>query len=258
MNFAKLAVFALGLTASAASASSISVGQFSVGNYNALLSGLTGTIITEDFETFSEANVGGLGTPFSTAGVGDFVTLGGVGNGGTVKRADNTFTKPSGANPNDGSQLAIRDGKVFGRVSTTAILQNDRSKDKFLDSNDTYGIVWDVDLGGALFNKILLTLTDGADTGATVTITSDGGGFAQFQAQARSNQKTILVDFGAPVAHAQIQFANSRGPNGAFRTNDGLGIDDIAVSSVPLPASALLLGAGFAGLILSRRKKQTA
>lgn len=254
MRLPASALLAFSLMTSAAAAASISVGQFSVGNYNALLGGLNGTIIGEDFETFSEANVGGPGAPFATS-VGTFETRGGTGSGGTVTRSDNTF---NALNPNDGTQLAIRDRNVFGRVSTTALLDSDPSKDKFLDSNDTYGIVWNLDLGGALFNKVLLTLTDAADTGATVTITSDTGGFAQFQTQPRSNQKTVFVDFGAAISSARIEFVNTRGPNGALRRNDGLGIDDIAISAVPIPASALLLGAGLTGLLAFRRRRAAA
>lgn len=251
------ALLALAVSASAAAATTISVGTFTVGNYNTLLGGLDGSIITEDFESYSEMNVGGVGSPFST-NVGDFETLGGTGSGGTVTNADNTFTGTAGANPNDGTQLAIRDGNVFGRVSTTAALTGDESKDKFLDSNDTFGIVWDVDLGGISFTKILLTLTDAADTGATVSITTDDGGFAQFQSQPRSNQKTVLIEFSEAVSSATIQFINTKGADGPLRTNDGLALDDIAISAVPLPASFLLLGAGIAGLGALRRKRKAA
>ncbi len=248
---------ALALSASAAGASTITVTPFSVADYNTQLAGFTGSIVEEDFESFAEMNVGGIGDPFITTTVGDFQTLGGTGSGGTVRNADNTFTGGSGSNPNDGSKLAIRDRNVFGRVSTTSAIAGGAAYDplgKFLDSNDTHGIRWDVDVGGS-FNKILLTLTDAADTGATVTITDNFGGFEQFQSQPRSNQKTVLIDFGQSVTGATMLFSNTNGPNGAPRTNDGLALDDIAVSVMPLPPSVLFLGAGLACLSLLRRRK---
>jgi hypothetical protein len=255
MRIVTSALLALTFSAAAATASTMSVGVFSAGNYNTLLGGLSGNIVTEDFEDYLESNVGGVGSPFST-GVGDFQTLGGTGSGGTVNNADNTFTGTGGTHPNDGTQLAIRDGNVFGRVSTTAALTDVPGNDKFLDSNDTFGIIWDVALGGRAFREILFTLTDAADTGATMTITSNDGGSFQFQSQSSSNQKTVLIDFGASVTGARILFENTSkyGP----RTNDGFALDDIAISAVPLPASFFLLGAGIAGLGAMRRKRRTA
>jgi hypothetical protein len=254
MRIVTSALLALTFSAAAATASTISVGVFSAGDYNTLLGGLSGNIVTEDFEGYFESNVGGVGSPFST-GVGDFQTLGGTGSGGTVNNEDNTFT---GSNLNDGTQLAIRDGNVFGRVSTTAALTGVPGNDKFLDSNDTFGINWNVTLGGRAFRQILLTLTDAADTGATMTITSNDGGILQFQSQSPSNQKTVLIDFGASVTGATIWFENRRSEYGQRRTNDGFALDDIAISAVPLPASFFLLGAGIAGLGAMRRKRRTA
>lgn len=251
MHVLNSALIAFSFSASIATASTIAVDTFTAANYNGLLGGLGGNIVSENFEAYSESNVGGVDAPFSTA-VGEFETLGGEGSGGTVRNSDSTFTS---SNPNDGTQLAIRDDNVFGRVSTTAALTGIETNDKFLDSNDTWGILWDVDLGGLAFTKILLTLTDAADTGATVTITADDGGYFQFQSQPRSNQKTVLIDFGGAVTGATVQFANSNS-FGDYRTNDGLALDDIAISAVPLPASFLLLAAGIAGLGAMRRKRK--
>lgn len=243
------------IKAGPAAATSISVGQFSAHAYDALLTGMGDAIVVEDFEAFSEGNVGGNGAPLQTQ-VGTFETLGGAGTGGTIRRPDNTFTGRHGANPNDPSQLAVRDGYVFGRVSTTAILTGNSADDKFLDSNDSHGIIWNIDLGGMLFDKVLLTLTDAADSGATVTITSDLGSFVQFAAQPSSSQKTVFIDFGAAIARATVQFANLDGPDGPLRTNDGLGLDDIALHAVPVPNTVALLAASVAVLAgLQRRRK---
>ncbi|MEM6388375.1 MAG: VPLPA-CTERM sorting domain-containing protein [Pseudomonadota bacterium] len=265
MRNSVFAVAALALSASAAGATTINVSSFDVTDYNTQLTGLGPSTVSQDFETFAESNVGGVGSAFKT-NVGDFETLGGTGTGKTVTNADNTFTGTAGANPNDGSQLAIRDRNVFGRVSTTSAIAGGGydPNGKFLDSNDTWGISWDVDLGGASFTEILLTLTDAADSGATVTITTDDGGFNQFQSQPRSNQKTVLIEFTSAVLAANVMFSNTNGPGGAPRTNDGLALDDIVVATVPsgilptvpLPASVLFLGAGIAGLGLLRRRRK--
>ncbi|MEL6914803.1 MAG: VPLPA-CTERM sorting domain-containing protein [Pseudomonadota bacterium] len=249
------------MTASSAVASTISVTTFSTADYQTKYGDLGGVIITETFADFAEMNVAGSGGAFDTQTVGTFQTLGGTGSGGTVKKADNTFTGQSGANPNDGSRLAIRDGDVFGRRSTNAI-PGLAADDKFLDSNDTHGIAWDVDVGRD-FRKILLTLTDGADAGATVRVSTVQGGLLTgaefFQTQLNKNQKTVLIDFGALVQGARIEFGNYTDDTfTAYRANDGLSLDDIAVSAVPLPASFLLLGAALAGLGAVRRRKTAA
>ena len=44
----------------------------------------------------------------------------------------------------------------------------------FLDSNDTFGMRWDVSLGGGLFNKLVFALTDATDVGAFLRIIVDG------------------------------------------------------------------------------------
>ena len=92
-------------------AASISVANFDAASYASVVSGY-GNAVTEDFESFAEGNVA---DGFATS-VGTFATLGGIGSGGTVSNAD--FA-------NDGSMLAVRDGNVYGRTSTTSQLTND-------------------------------------------------------------------------------------------------------------------------------------
>jgi hypothetical protein len=245
MKFPSLAVAAILLSSGAAQAASISVSSFSVGNY-ATQFGLLGPTVVEDFEGFVEGNVNGLPTA-----VGTFTTLGGTGSGGTVTDADPGF--PLG---NDGTQLAIRDGNVFGRTSTTSILSGNASDDKFLDSNDTLGIKWLVDIG-SMFNRLIFTLTDAADTGATITISTADATPVFFKSQGNGNRKLIVVDFGGAVSSAHITLANTDA-NGDPKLNDGFSIDDIAVSVVPLPAPALMLIGGLAGLAAFRRKRAAA
>jgi hypothetical protein len=238
---------AFALSVGVAQAASISVTTFSVGSYNTAVGGF-GTTVVENFESYSVGNVGDgeLDPGFPTA-VGTFKTMGGTGNGGTV-------TDP---NPNlDGAKLAIRDGNVYGRSSTTALLTGNAANDQFLDSNDTFGIRWLVNIG-SMFNKIVFTLTDTTDVGATMRINTPGASQVTLQGLGNANRRLVVVDFGAGVKSAEITFFNTNG-NGRPFLNDGFSIDDIAVSAVPLPAPAFMLIAGLAGLAAMRRKRAAA
>lgn len=216
----------------------MNVADFSAGAYNAIVGGF-GNAVVEDFETYSEGNVA---NGFSTS-VGTFSTLGGTGSGATVTGAD--FA-------NDGSLLAIRDGNVYGRSSTTSALSGNSADNKFLDSNDTYGIRWDVSLGGSMFNRLALTLSDAADVGATLRVMV-GDVFYDLSLLSNGSRQIVDIGLGDAVSSATIFFGNYR--NGQYKLNDGFSIDDIAVSEVPLPASALLLLAGLGGLGVMRRRK---
>lgn len=220
-------------------AASITVSDFNAGAYDAIVSGY-GKAVVEDFESYAEGNVA---NGFATA-VGSFSTMGGIGSGGTVTNAD--FT-------NNGSQLAIRDGNVYGRVSTTSDLSEDADDDQFLDSNDTYGIAWTASLGGSMFESIALTLTDATDVGAIMRIVVGGHSY-DFSGLGNGVKKIVQIDFDAPVSIASVFFSNWNA-SGSQRLNDGFSIDDVAVSEVPLPASALLLLGGLAGLSQFRRKR---
>lgn len=246
------AAIALALSAGAVQAASISVTTFNVGAYNTEL-GTFGPTVTENFEGYTEGNVGTgqHGAGFETS-VGTFWTMGGTGSGGTVT---DSVAKGNFAG-NDGSLLAIRDGNVYGRTSTTALLTGNASDDKFLDSNDTFGIKWLVNVG-MMFDRLMFTLTDAADVGARITIEAAGESYS-FQGKGNANRQLVLVNFGGFVDTATITFFNTDPNTGNPRLNDGFSLDDIAVSVVPLPAPALLLLAGLGGLAAFRRKRATA
>lgn len=219
-------------------AASITVSDFNKGAYDAIVSGY-GSAVVEDFEGYAEGNVA---NGFATS-VGTFSTMGGTGTGGTVTGAD--FA-------NDGSLLAIRDGNVYGRRSTTSALSGDKADNQFLDSNDTYGIAWMVSLGGSMFDRLALTITDATDVGAYMHIVV-GGDVYTFNGLGNGAQKIVEINFDSAITMASVFFGNTNG-SGSVRLNDGFSLDDIAVSEVPLPASALLLLGGLAGLSRFRRK----
>lgn len=215
----------------------ISVQTFSLAAFNAHKAGL-GSSVTETFEQPQGTAASQLSGGFNSALVGQFTTLGGDGGGGSVI--------------GDGTDLALRNAPNFGRVNTT-----DGGK-WFLDSNDTFGVKWDVSTGG-LFDSVAFSLSDAADAGAKLTITADGGFLQSFVGQGNGIVDFIVISFSQKVSGATIALANTAG-NGRPKINDGFGIDDatVGVSPVPLPPAAALLVAGLAALGWKGRRRRSA
>ncbi len=234
--------------AGAASAASVTVEIKDVGDFGTITSGWTST--TQDFEALGAAGgrreVGTLDT-----NVGTFKTLGGTGTGGTVRDAGNNTTVT-----NTGTQLALRNGTVYGRKNVAPT-----GGAWFLDSNDTWGMRWDVSLVSGLFDKLVFALTDATDVGAFLRIIVDGQVEEVLSKNIYTNgvTKLVVVDFGQALKEATIELANyTKVVDGKPFLNDGFSIDGIQVSqisAVPLPAGVLLLGSALVGFGALKRRR---
>ena len=222
---AKLAAAAMAATIAATSAGAVTIsvednGSFSGGGAFAL-------------ETFESVGAGEVGDALLTS-VGVVSSLGGTGTGTTVVGS--------------GTQLAIKseaDGNLGGRTNVTP------GGTQFLDSNDTFGMSLVLEIG-RLFDTIAFTLTDAADQGATLEIDASNGEsmVAELAALANANVQLVTVRFGQPIDSATITLRDDV-------LNDGFGIDDIFVGSVPLPASMLFMVSALiaVGVVRMRRRK---
>ena len=215
----------------------LSMVSFNVENYQKATS--TGVIATENFETFGEGNV----ADGFTTGVGAFASLGGMGSGGTIKNAD--FE-------NDGSLLAVRDSRVYGRRSTTQYLTGHAGAAAYLDSNATEGIGWTASAAGGMFNRLVFSLTDAADEGGILELVV-GDVLYRLENQRAGKKWLVTIDLEEAVSSVSVFFRNVDA-NGGLISGDGFSLDDIALADVPLPASAALLLAGLGGIAVFRRK----
>lgn len=225
-TLAATALVMSGLAASAATM--INVQTFSTAAYDAYVANRD-VLASEDFEGFDAEVEGNL----PVTGVGSFTQLGtNVGSGGSVVGS--------------GEELAVRDGlgniSGFGRTNTTVGGKN------WLDSNDTDGIVWNATIGGGLFDEVAFALSDAADLGATLSVIANGDTLTTLIGQGNGTVNWVVVSFMDSVGSANITLSNNM-------TNDGFGIDDATIASVPLPAGILLLGTALGGLGIARRRK---
>lgn len=218
--------------ASAAAAVTIDVETWSTGAYDTATAGWAQKTV-ETFEGFSMGQITG---PLATD-VGSFATLGGTGSGASI-------IGDMPGNTDKGTDLAIRTAPNHGRVNTTT------GGKTFLDSNDTLGMVWAVALaGGTMFDRLVFSLSDAADQGATLSILAGDSELTTFVGKTNGVVQLIEIRFGSLVSGATITLSN----NG--KLNDGFAVDDVTVGAVPLPAGGVLLLTGLGGLALFRRRR---
>lgn len=222
------------LISPAAFAATISISTFSIADFNAK----TGVSVIENFETRSESGV--LSGPLSSK-VGTFSSAGGSGDGG------NTSTCVS--NGGCVSNLALQIDTVNGQGNLVPT-----SGTRSLNSNDTFGIIWDVALrNGRAFKRVVFALRDGGEF-QELTVSSGGASQSYGPGTPNNNGKLFVIDFANWVTSAKISMVNPVNDDGF--TIDGATIAQLA--PVPLPASALMLFGGVAALGAAKRRRKKA
>jgi hypothetical protein len=183
---------------------------------------------------------GSAGTtdPAGTA-VGSFASLGGTGTGSSAI--------------NGGTGLEVRNDDPF-RWGRFSVLDPAGS---WLDSNDTYGMRWDVGGLGA-FNALTFFLTDVADVGAKFSLRVGDtlydnliGGDGR-TANGTIHWVRILLD--EAVSSLVVELRHDR-------LNDGFGIDGVTIAHVapiPVPPAAALMVSGVIVLVGLRRRRRAA
>jgi len=254
----------LALAASASHASSITVSTFSITDFETLTNGW----VIEDFEdtgTLSSSGslVGTLGGDITSDLVGTFSSTGGTGTGSTCDTNNDTAGITSPGDPDvDCTTLARTPGSLNGQ--TNLVPEFTDPDDGFsLNSNDTTGIEWDVQVATPLkFNELAFAIQDPADQGATLVISADDGSVETFviskdasaDVQVAGNAEAFLVyiAFDDLITGATVTLLSSK-------TNDAISFDGASVNAVPLPAAAWLFGSALIGAgIVGRRKKKAA
>lgn len=230
--FGPIAGFCMLLAAAPAHALYISVSSSPLTAQSAFEAELSNTT-KEDFEGFSALT---FGDPISTA-VGDFSATGANGTGVCLSGCDELVILDAANSP------------FSGRFNTTAGGAN------WLDSNDISEVTWNVSTGGT-FSGLGFMLMDPSDVGANLTITLiDGSTISQTINFQQTNGSLFYVSayLDGLATSATVTLTNS----GSQTTNDGFGIDDVIVGTVPEPGTLALLGLGLIGLGFSRRRKKT-
>lgn len=196
----------------------------------------------ETFEDKASWNgVSGTTNPSNTK-VGSFTTLGGIGSG--LSRI------------NGGAGLEVRgdNDMSWGRFNADR-LASDLIGGKWLDSNDTLGMRWDIGGVGA-FNAISFFLIDAADVGGKFSIRVGDSLFSQILGAdtrtANGNIQLVTILLPETVTGLSIALFNDR-------LNDGFGIDGATVANlapIPLPPGAALLLTGALALGALRRRRR--
>jgi hypothetical protein len=254
---------ALSFSAAAASAATVLVNTFSPGDVTAAQAAKARFLARTDpdvladalyasqgyrvqayrVETFAgyaawDGTAGSGTTNPSNTNVGSFTTLGGRGTGHSAIKG--------------GHGLEVRQESPFewGRFDLEGGV-------KWLDSNDTYGMAWQVS-GLDTFNALSFFLTDVADVGAKFTIkvgeTLSNIIIGEHGRTANGTIHLVRVLLPAPVSDLLVELRHDR-------LNDGFGIGGVTVARIapiPVPPAAALLVSGVVLLAGLRRRRRAA